>query len=1065
MQYIRSDILTRSQHVLVASGSHGGGWKRKQGSYVNTSIAGASERIEWVAERAKHRGGAWALGCSVCAYALQKLKVESSAHARGYRGRMGSKWARFEVRSSHLQACALSQHASWYCHRVAMELYLSPETPVREVLLDARNLEDQELLKGSVPQLVLWLRAWKYLKEGISFRSSARLLTTEGFADGCDKNMDGRVVKALQEIIVEEKREQKRSWVRAASSCAVCVDDRGAWKILRFRCDHCKSFKTGVLGVLYRGGDGVSEVETWDRDFSEREAESIMNAIRAFCTSLVSGFDEGLLAHIRSISHVYASDGCAAALKTGRLLKTSHLPNIAFLCRDPAHAIRIAAKDPLHAEEIYGAFWTEVFDSQHALIRDVQCSDQLRAKLESCQQRVREVLGSQGAGLQSILKHMSAAKQRFESFASPARRYCLLLNALALLLALIASDVRKDKPTRDRAAAFLEAMTPESIVVAGLTADYTAECLDFVRRFDRSNVDPATMARARDDFNERMTALFLNGYAALQPPEGETQDRTMLQIAMQQVADMLVFYYNDKRHVLWSAGAAAKVKTSMARMAGVVKDLLQRVNVELSDSDMVSSFQVFNLAEWSNTDFSEGRTTVLLGHLRAITRSIGKDPVSVKAEFQRLLPVALANRQAKIASAPEGTIVDNRDVWGELLESDLIASCQVMPHVIRLYLAVPLGTPDVERNLGKLTALLAEHSGPNSGQTIWMLVEGALDLPDREEDLFGRTSSSAKVLLHLTDLSRSWQRKWLQLHGRRFASYSKTRSRAPAKQAKAVSESIIQKRRRCAASAMVQRARTSWQDDLDAKCFGGLARRELSGSSLMRVVKDMPQSKKQLQFRERTRLIANRRKAEGVLRSMGSGGKWCHQPKLRPNAKSMAAPPALPDRVQVVPMLSSASFHIAPSASVSVRPSLYCAVRVAHVVVVPDMSVIDKCDTWDAAILLIYAVGLWKIMISENDWQGDRPWAGPKAIRYQPQAMSSSIVIVASSNVQRHGNVMTALRACTGGSKWSVVLEKPANIGTAQVYHLNELPDVRIFLLQQRRIFQNRDVKGTFQRT
>ena len=59
-----------------------------------------------------------------------------------------------------------------------MEMYLSPETPVREVLLDARNLEDQELLKGSVPQPVLWLRAWKYLKEGISFRSNAWLLTT-----------------------------------------------------------------------------------------------------------------------------------------------------------------------------------------------------------------------------------------------------------------------------------------------------------------------------------------------------------------------------------------------------------------------------------------------------------------------------------------------------------------------------------------------------------------------------------------------------------------------------------------------------------------------------------------------------------------------------------------------------------------------------------------------------------------------------------------------------------------------------------------------------------------------
>ena len=62
--------------------------------------------------------------------------------------------------------------------------------------------------------------------------------------------------------------------------------------------------------------------------------------------------------------------------------------------------------------------------------------------------------------------------------------------------------------TRDSAAAALEAITPDSIVVAGLTADYTAECLDFVRQFDRSNVDPATLARMRDAFKERMEALF-----------------------------------------------------------------------------------------------------------------------------------------------------------------------------------------------------------------------------------------------------------------------------------------------------------------------------------------------------------------------------------------------------------------------------------------------------------------------------------------------------------------------------------------------------------------------------
>ena len=40
-------------------------------------------------------------------------------------------------------------------------------------------------------------------------------------------------------------------------------------------------------------------------------------------------------------------------------------------------------------------------------MRDIQCSDQLRAKLESCQDRVIQVLGGQGGGLQCILKHAS----------------------------------------------------------------------------------------------------------------------------------------------------------------------------------------------------------------------------------------------------------------------------------------------------------------------------------------------------------------------------------------------------------------------------------------------------------------------------------------------------------------------------------------------------------------------------------------------------------------------------------------------------------------------------------
>ena len=89
---------------------------------------------------------------------------------------------------------------------------------------------------------------------------------------------------------MEENREKKLNYVRVASSVAVCVDDRGAWKVLRFRCDHEKGHETGILGALYRGGDGVAQVEEWEDDFCKREAESIMKAFREFCTSQASGF-------------------------------------------------------------------------------------------------------------------------------------------------------------------------------------------------------------------------------------------------------------------------------------------------------------------------------------------------------------------------------------------------------------------------------------------------------------------------------------------------------------------------------------------------------------------------------------------------------------------------------------------------------------------------------------------------------------------------------------------------------------------------------------------------------
>ena len=97
-----------------------------------------------------------------------------------------------------------------------------------------------------------------------------------------------------------------------------------------------------------------------------------------------------------------------------------------------------------------------------------------------------------------------------------------------------------------------------------------------------------------------------------------------------------------------------------------------------------------------------------------------------------------ANGDGVVTAQERDIVVDNREAWGEILDSPCMGSCQVLPRLIRTYQAVPLGTPDVERNLGKLTELLREHSGANNGASFHMLLEGALELDEKEEDVFGR---------------------------------------------------------------------------------------------------------------------------------------------------------------------------------------------------------------------------------------------------------------------------------------------------------------------------------------
>ena len=126
-------------------------------------------------------GGAWVLGCSLCAAALARRQVpcgtagtQKQKNAGGSRtGRSNCTWARYEARPSFLQAEYVKQHACSDCHKLGEQAFLMPDEPVRLSL--QRD--------GVVPQLQDWVRVWRWSREGDSWASAERHSHTENWID------------------------------------------------------------------------------------------------------------------------------------------------------------------------------------------------------------------------------------------------------------------------------------------------------------------------------------------------------------------------------------------------------------------------------------------------------------------------------------------------------------------------------------------------------------------------------------------------------------------------------------------------------------------------------------------------------------------------------------------------------------------------------------------------------------------------------------------------------------------------------------------------------------------
>ena len=152
---------------------------------------------------------------------------------------------------------------------------------------------------------------------------------------------------------------------------------------------------------------------------------------------------------------------------------------------------------PLLSEDAWADVQQTLF-GRHGVIPDLQNSSEWQARFLAVQQDMPE-----SSLLAKAVKHMSFAKQRWNSEDEPRRRFCAMLLPVSVLLAIQAEDSRQSLAFRSRCRAALQKLVPKFLINLGLSSDYSNKMMRYLRLYDSDVHDAAKTLREKAEFANR----------------------------------------------------------------------------------------------------------------------------------------------------------------------------------------------------------------------------------------------------------------------------------------------------------------------------------------------------------------------------------------------------------------------------------------------------------------------------------------------------------------------------------------------------------------------------------
>ena len=667
----------------------------------------------WITMRESSKG----VGCKACEW-FAKLPVDTGASQEQDQSYALCPYVQFSLQT--LKFPNIRRHAKSCHHKHAVSAY-------RGHLLDqAAGKADAALVAPSEDE---FLAVWQGLGSS-STGSSAKIV-----------KQSLRKSTTMEWCLWEALRDSERLALSQASTIALAMDERKGRLLVSFAACSGKGLDvtTGFLGQLQHQGMNSVEVAACVRKAvrrlcTRRQPHPCMNRSRTKPT-VVARAEHLILKRIEMIT----ADGAANEQLALKLLhpmsaRTSKvgvgkLPGLKLILRDKAHASRRLTERTFRSDPLLQQICDVVLFSKNSIAKLLCYSgDFADIFAQEVRQQTRE--GS-AAALIGEVKNLSFAKQRFDSTAKPLGRCLWNLDALISTCHIILERRQPRSEPGKSCTRFIDLLSEEVVVLLGMLADASDECLLLTRFFDQGMFEVANMSTEVLGFKQRLNALF--GEAELCLETGFTN----LALKVVERSRLLRAAKGMYRSLGGLAPPAILVlarRTCLPRMKAWRRLVLEVVDTEFPDYELLGAFSVFRLqppsAHAQHRPAQEAPAWDL-NSLARLAEAFGVDKAALIEQFQDHRRVA----QTEKAQRPHAPAACS---WQRALHRTQAVRhaakrwpvTALLP-VLQRFVVCPGSTSGIEHAFSKFKRLMGEqwHGSDNAEERRLVLRLKAADTP------------------------------------------------------------------------------------------------------------------------------------------------------------------------------------------------------------------------------------------------------------------------------------------------------------------------------------------------